>query len=65
MPNKSAAGKGGIPALLHAGRAWPARLKRHNSFGVEVPTRLLPRVARSSQPLNGDSGRKFAGIRLS
>ncbi len=24
-----------------------ARLERHNSFGVEVPTRLLPRVARS------------------
>ncbi len=22
--NKCAAGKGGIPALLHAGRVWPA-----------------------------------------
>ena len=31
-------------------RPNPACLKRHNSFGVEVPTRLLPRVARASQP---------------
>ncbi len=28
-PNKRAAGKGGIPSLLHAGRAGPA-LPEHN-----------------------------------
>ena len=36
LPNKCAPGKGGIPSLLHAERAWPALPEQYLQLFIEA-----------------------------